>query len=109
MLLQVLYESEELEARDSSLISQRLPVALGEIMRNSFSPEVLGCPNDENVVSTSVMKSCLSTLDSRNLYIIAAATSKCRQNTSMYQDSTWKATINLITEEIDFEDLCRLK
>lgn len=106
--LQVLHESEVLELRGSNSVSQTLSLGLEKILSDSLSPEILGCPDDEAVVNTSMITSCLSTLDSRYLYVITSATSYCRYSTELYQDSTWKATVNMITEEIEFEDLCGL-
>jgi hypothetical protein len=34
------------------------------------------------------------------------ATSSCRNKATIFEKSTWKATINMITEEIELDDLC---
>lgn len=102
----VLYESEALEVNESNELSKLLTSYTEGIVSNAFPPEVLGCPDDKITVNTSMIASCLSTLDSRYLYVLVKATSSCRNKATIFEKSTWKATINMITEEIELDDLC---
>lgn len=104
--IQVLYESEALEVNENNELSKLLTSYTEGIVSNAFPPEVLGCPDDKITVNTSMIASCLSTLDSRYLYVLVKATSSCRNKATIFEKSTWKATINMITEEIELDDLC---
>lgn len=107
--IQVLYESETFEIMDNNTLYETLSSNLEELVIGSLSPEELKCSGDKMVVNTSTIKSCQSTLDSRYLYVIVESSSSCLDDPSLYQNISWKATVNLITKEMDFEDLCGLR
>lgn len=72
------------------------------------------CPvnKDPDVSVTRVLTTCQSTLDSRDLFALVTSTVSCGgqdQNESEPMESKWILRINLITNEIDFENICTIK
>ena len=59
------------------------------------------------IFNTSMIVSCQSTLDSRQLDVIVEAALSCPLEG--YLTSIWRVGINLITGESRFEDICDIR
>lgn len=73
----------------------------------------IDCPmNTEPTVSvTRILTTCQSTLDSRDLFALVTSKVSCDidNNGPEPMESKWTLRINLITNEMDFENFCSIK
>jgi hypothetical protein len=73
----------------------------------SISDAVCSEGDIPSILNSSMIVSCQSTLDSRQLDVIVEAALSCRLEG--YLTSIWRVGINLITGESRFEDICDIR